>query len=76
MFSLSLPYKSEFSIPFMVERRQEERKVDWLNRDLYMYMAELGFQAKEQCGDFLGTPVITTLFLQCRGHEFDPWSGN
>ena len=61
MLSASLPYKSEYYIPFIVERRHEETKADWLNRDLYMYMAELGFQAKEQCGDFPGTPVITAL---------------
>ena len=26
--------------------------------------------------DFHGSPVVRTLFSQCRGHGFDPWSGN
>ena len=27
-------------------------------------------------GDFPGGPVVKTLGFHCRGHEFDPWSGN
>ena len=26
--------------------------------------------------DFPGSPAIKTLRFRCRGHEFDPWSGN
>ena len=26
--------------------------------------------------DFPGGPVVKTLHFQCRGHGFDPWSGN
>ena len=26
-------------------------------------------------GDFPGNPVAETLYSQCRGHRFDPWSG-
>ena len=26
--------------------------------------------------DFPGGPVVKTLCFQCRGHGFDPWSGN
>ena len=26
--------------------------------------------------DFPGGPVVKTLRFQCRGHMFDPWSGN
>ena len=26
--------------------------------------------------DFPGGPVVKTLSFQCRGHRFDPWSGN
>ena len=27
-------------------------------------------------GDFPGGPVAKTLHNQCRGHRFNPWSGN
>ena len=27
-------------------------------------------------GDFPGGPVVKTLQFQCKGHRFDPWSGN
>ena len=27
-------------------------------------------------GDFPGGPVVRTLCFHCRGHRFDPWSGN
>ena len=27
-------------------------------------------------GDVPGGPVVKTLHFHCRGHEFDPWSGN
>ena len=27
-------------------------------------------------GEFPGSPVVKTLHFQCRGHRFDPWSGN
>ena len=26
--------------------------------------------------DFPGSPVVKTLSFHCRGHGFDPWSGN
>ena len=26
--------------------------------------------------DFPGDPVVNILHFQCRGHEFNPWSGN
>ena len=26
--------------------------------------------------DFSGGPVVKTLRFHCRGHRFDPWSGN
>ena len=26
--------------------------------------------------DFPGSPVVKTPSLHCRGHRFDPWSGN
>ena len=31
---------------------------------------------KEHCWDFPGSPVVKTPSSQCRGHRFDPWSGN
>ena len=31
---------------------------------------------KVQVGDFSGGLVAKTLSSQCRGHRFDPWSGN
>ena len=31
---------------------------------------------KSGAGDFLGSPVVTTLFFQCRGYGFNLWSGN
>ena len=27
-------------------------------------------------GDFSGGPVVRTPSFHCRGHGFDPWSGN
>ena len=30
----------------------------------------------KQYWDFPGGPVVKTLCSQCRGHGFDPWSGN
>ena len=27
-------------------------------------------------GDFPGSPVVKTPCFHCRGHGFDPWSGN
>ena len=29
-------------------------------------------QTEKYCGDFPGSPVVKTLFFQCRGHGFDP----
>ena len=26
--------------------------------------------------DFPGDPMVKTLHFQCKGHRFDPWSGN
>ena len=26
--------------------------------------------------DFPGGPVVKTPYFQCRGHKFNPWSGN
>ena len=26
--------------------------------------------------DFPGTPVVKTLCFSCKGHRFDPWSGD
>ena len=26
--------------------------------------------------EFPGSPVVRTLCFHCRGHRFDPWSGN
>ena len=34
------------------------------------------FWEKAGAWDFPGGPVIETLCYQCRGPEFDPWSGN
>ena len=31
---------------------------------------------EEQVWDFPGGPVVKALHFQCRGHRFDPWSGN
>ena len=31
---------------------------------------------KDQKMDFPGSLVVKTLHFQCRGHRFDPWSGN
>ena len=31
---------------------------------------------KVQSRDFPGGPVVKTLRFHCRGHGFDPWSGN
>ena len=31
---------------------------------------------KESLRDFPGSPVVSTPRFHCRGHEFDPWSGN
>ena len=31
---------------------------------------------KDAAWDFSGGPVIKTPCSQCRGHGFDPWSGN
>ena len=31
---------------------------------------------KEEEGDFPGSPVVKTPCFYCRGHGFNPWSGN
>ena len=31
---------------------------------------------KKARGDFPGGPPVRTLHFHCRGHGFDPWSGN
>ena len=33
-------------------------------------------QGKEKFPDCTGNPGVKTLRFQCRGHGFDPWSGN
>ena len=35
----------------------------------------LAFKHIQSC-DFCGGPVVKTLCSQCRGHGFDPWSGD
>ena len=35
-----------------------------------------GQSTKEEKRDFPGTPVVKTPRFHCRGHGFDPWSGN
>ena len=32
--------------------------------------------SKRQSQGFPGSPVVKTVLFQCRGHTFDPWSGN
>ena len=32
--------------------------------------------SKDSLGDFSGSPVVRTLYFHCRGHRYDPWSGN
>ena len=34
------------------------------------------FAIKTRFGDFHGSSVVKTPRSQCRGHGFDPWSGN
>ena len=34
------------------------------------------FSKLEASRDFPGGPVLRTLHFHCRGHGFDPWSGN
>ena len=31
---------------------------------------------KKQCREFSGGPVVRALHFHCRGHGFNPWSGN
>ena len=31
---------------------------------------------KRENRDFPGDPVVKILHFHCRGHRFDPWSGN
>ena len=33
-------------------------------------------QARAHLGEFPGGPVIRTPHFHCRGHRFNPWSGN
>ena len=37
---------------------------------------EEGRRCKGYSGEFPGGPVVKTLCSHCRGHWFDPWSGN
>ena len=40
-------------------------------------VAQVGANVKDfSVGDLPGGPVVKTLSFHCKGHAFDPWSGN
>ena len=41
-----------------------------------VFMAKEIFHLKRIQGDFPGVPVVKNLHFHCKGHDFDPWSGN
>ena len=41
-----------------------------------VFMAKEIFHLKWINGDFPGVPVVKNLHFHCKGHDFDPWSGN
>ena len=68
-FSNMAGYKSniEKSIAFL----NTIRKRNYENNPIYNCIKK-----PNQTRDFPGGPVVKTPCFQCRGHEFDPWSGN
>ena len=50
--------------------REERMGSQWLTTKFQLGMMEKFWT------DFPGGPVVKTPFFHCRGHEFDPWSGN
>ena len=48
----------------------------YVNINIYKQSWHFKITNEKREGDFAGGPVTKTPRSQCRGPEFDPWSGN
>ena len=63
----------------MISVKLQDTKSTYKNKLHYLYTKSK--QVKKEIkktipGDFPGSPVVKTPHFPCKGHGFDPWSGN